>query len=50
VVMHVQLVGTPQSRSIKNGLGPDADVIALDDGISSSLKTRLTGVIVSALP
>jgi hypothetical protein len=40
----------PAIAEHKNGLGPDADVIALDSGISSFLKTRLAGVIVSALP
>jgi hypothetical protein len=41
--------GYPAVTEHKNGLGPDADVIALDNGISSFLKTRLTGVIVSAV-
>jgi hypothetical protein len=39
----------PAIAEQRNGLGPDADVIALDSGISSFLKTRLAGVIVSAL-
>jgi len=50
VALRCLLVATPQLLSTGTVSAPDADVIALDSGISSFLKTRLAGVIVSALP